>query len=134
DLDLPAQAAGLHRPLRLVAKILLAEPGPVCEHAAEAQGAVRIRLPAAYARSVDCGLREDRDPRRGAAADHEGERPPAVWAVNLQGSRGSSSIDLTSRALGNQSPMEHWDPIAHSVNGPINPQLQIAHCKCRLRR
>ena len=35
---------------------------PVCEHAAQAQGAVRLRLPAADARSLAGRLREDRHP------------------------------------------------------------------------
>ena len=50
DLDLPAQADGLHRPLGLVAEVLLADARPVREHAAEAQGAVRVGLSAASRR------------------------------------------------------------------------------------
>ena len=71
DLDLPAQADGLHRSVRLVAEVLLADAGAVREHAAQAQGAVRIGLPADHAGSVAGRLREDGDPRRGAAAHPE---------------------------------------------------------------
>ena len=35
DLGLPAQADGLHRSVRLVAEVLLADAGPVREHAAQ---------------------------------------------------------------------------------------------------
>ena len=37
DLGLPAQAEGLHRSLRLVAEVLLADAGPVREHPAQAK-------------------------------------------------------------------------------------------------
>ena len=52
DLGVPAQAAGLHRPVGLVAEVLLADADPVREHAAEAQGAVRLGLPADHARTA----------------------------------------------------------------------------------
>ena len=58
----------------LVAEVLLADADPVRQHAAEAQGAVRVRLPAADAGPLDGRLREDRDQGRGAAAHPEGER------------------------------------------------------------
>jgi predicted TIM-barrel fold metal-dependent hydrolase len=44
DLRLPAQAAGLHRSVRLVAEVLFADAGAVRQLAAQAQSAVRIRL------------------------------------------------------------------------------------------
>ena len=47
DLDLPPQAAGLHRSVWLVAEVLLADAGAVREHAAQAEGDVRLGLPAA---------------------------------------------------------------------------------------
>ena len=47
-----AQAAGLHRPLRLVAEVLPADPGAVREHAAQGQDPVRLRLPGDHARSA----------------------------------------------------------------------------------
>ena len=78
DLDLPAQAAGLHRLVRVVTKILLGDAHPVRELAAEAQGAVRIRLPAAHARQMAGGLREDRHQGRSAAAHPQGECRKAV--------------------------------------------------------
>ena len=52
DLDLPAQADGLHRPLGLVAEVLLADARAVREHAAQAQGAVRLGLSAASRRTA----------------------------------------------------------------------------------
>ena len=45
DLDRHAQAAGVHRPLRLVAEVLPAAARAVRQHAALAAGAVRLRLP-----------------------------------------------------------------------------------------
>ena len=47
---------------------------PLHQHPAQGQDAVRLRLPADHARPLAGGLREARDPRRGAAARAEGER------------------------------------------------------------
>ena len=60
DLDLPAQADGLHRSVRMVAEVFLADAGPVREHAAEAQGALRLGLSVHHAGSLAGGFREDR--------------------------------------------------------------------------
>ena len=78
--DLSAQAGGLHRLVWLVAEVLLADADSVRQHAAEAQSAVRLRLPAAHARSVDGGLPADCDSRRSASADPEAECDEAVWS------------------------------------------------------
>ena len=48
-----AQGQRLHRPVRLVAEVLPAAAGPGRQHAAEAQGDVRLGLPAAAPRPVD---------------------------------------------------------------------------------
>ncbi len=47
-----AQAAGLHRPLGLVAEVLPADPRAVRQHAAQGQDPVRLRLPGDGARSA----------------------------------------------------------------------------------
>ena len=51
---------GLHRPVRLVAEVFPTDARAVREHAAQAQGAVRLRLPGDHARALDGGLREAR--------------------------------------------------------------------------
>ena len=51
---------------------------PVREHAAAREGAVRLRLPADHARPLARRLRAGAVPRRGAAADPEGERGAAA--------------------------------------------------------
>ena len=50
------------------------------EHAAEEEDAVRLRLPAHHARSMDGRFRRDRHSRRGAAAHLERERRAPVLA------------------------------------------------------
>ena len=60
-LDLPAQAHRVHRPVGMVAEVLPADPGAAREHAAQAQGALRFRLPVDHAGPVAEGLRADRD-------------------------------------------------------------------------
>ena len=77
-LDRAAQAAGLHRPVRMVAEVLPAAARPPREHAAARAGAVRQRLPVHHARPLARRLRHARDQAGGATADPEGERhPPA---------------------------------------------------------
>src|SRR5690349_2228164 len=73
DLDLHAQAAGLHRPLRLVSEILLANARAVLEYAVEEKSALRFRLSIDYARSLDGGFRERRLQAGSAPAHLEGE-------------------------------------------------------------
>ena len=71
------KAERLHRPVRLVAEVLPAAAGAVRQHAAQGQGAVRLRLPAAHARPLARRLRRSSTiKRRGAAADPQGERRP----------------------------------------------------------
>ena len=69
-----AQAAGLHRPVRLVAEVLPAAAGPARQHAAARARAVRHRLPVDHPRPLAGRLREARHQAGGAAADPEGER------------------------------------------------------------
>ena len=76
DLGRHAQGQRLHRPVRLVAQVLPAAAGQGRQRAAQAQGAVRLGLPAAPARALDRRLRAARHQARGQAADHEGERDP----------------------------------------------------------
>ena len=57
DLDRAAQAAGLHRPVRMVAEVLPAAARPPREHAAARARPVRQRLPVHHARSLARGLR-----------------------------------------------------------------------------
>ena len=56
---------------------------PVRELAAEAQGAVRVRLPVADPGSLDGRLRHDRHQGRGSAADPARERDQAVRTVDV---------------------------------------------------
>ena len=74
DFGVPAQAAGLHRSIRMVAEVFLAHPDSVREYAAEEEDAVRVRLSADHAGPLDGGFRGHRDPRRSAAAHLEGKR------------------------------------------------------------
>ena len=76
-VDRHPQAAGLHRPVRLVAE---ASACAVRGQPAAGQGAVRHRFPGYDARAMDQRLREPEHQARGPAADHEGERGPAVRA------------------------------------------------------
>ena len=80
DLGRAAQAAGLHRPLRLVAEVLPAATRPPREHAAARSGAVRHRLPVHHPRPLARRLRQARHQARGAAADPEAERDPPARA------------------------------------------------------
>ena len=73
-LRLSPQAPGLHRPLGLVPEVFSAHPGPVREHASQAQGALRIGLSLSHPGSMDGRFREDRDPRGCATPDPQGER------------------------------------------------------------
>src|SRR5690606_22933358 len=93
-VDVPAQGAGVSRPLRLVAEVLPAAARALREHAAEAQGAVRLGLPADHARQMAGGFPAGRFPRRGSAADPEGERDRALQAAQ----RGLSRLARTARA------------------------------------
>ena len=70
----------LHRSVRVVAEVLLADAGAVREHAAQAQGAVRVGLPVDHAGSLAGGLREDRHQGRSPAVDPQRERRAVVWA------------------------------------------------------
>ena len=72
------QAAGVHRPVGLVAEVLPAQPRPVREHVAAGQGPVRLRLPADHARPLVARLRHARDQARGEAEDPEDQRGPAA--------------------------------------------------------
>ena len=76
-LDRTAQAAGLHRPLRVVAEVLSAAARPLREHAAAEPGALRHRLPVHHSRALARRLRPAGHPARGAPADPEGERRSA---------------------------------------------------------
>ena len=55
--DRRAQAERVHRSQRLGAEVLPGEPDPVHEHAAEAQDAVRLRLPADHSGPLAVGVR-----------------------------------------------------------------------------
>ena len=57
DLGRAAQAAGLHRPVGLVAEVLPAAARPAREHAAARPRALRHRLPVHHARALARGLR-----------------------------------------------------------------------------
>ena len=73
DLGRDAQAARLHRPLRVVAEVLPAQTRPVRQHAAAGQGAVRQRLPVHHARPLDRRLRDAR---------HQAEVRPLILKEN----------------------------------------------------
>ena len=75
-----AQAAGLHRPLGLVAEVLPAATRPPRQHAAARARAVRHRLPVHHARPLAGRLRQARHQAGGATADPEGERHAAARA------------------------------------------------------
>ena len=70
------QAAGLHRPVRLVAEVLPAAARAVRQHPAAGQGPVRLRLPADHPRPLAGRLRRAADQARGAAEDPQGATPP----------------------------------------------------------
>ena len=78
-----AQAAGLHRPLGLVAEVLSAAARAIREHAAQAQSAVRHRLPADHAGALARRFREDRHSRRRPAADSQAQRHRPAQARRL---------------------------------------------------
>ena len=67
DLGRAPQAAGVHRPLRLVAEVLPAATRPLREHAAPGPRAVRFGLPDDHARSLARRLRGGRVQGRGAS-------------------------------------------------------------------
>ncbi len=73
DLHLPAQAAGLHRSIRMVAEILFAHPGAIRQYAAETQSPVWFRLSPDYSRPLVIGFRQNRHPGRGTSLDFERE-------------------------------------------------------------
>ena len=73
-----AQAAGLHRLVRLVAEVLPAAARAVRQHPAAGQGAVRLGLPAADPGPLAGRLRQAADQGRGPPEDPQGERGPAA--------------------------------------------------------
>ena len=75
------QAAGLYRPLRLVAEVFPADPGPVCKYATEGQDSLRLGLPGAIPGKVGRGVRQAADQAGSAAEDHEGERGATFAAL-----------------------------------------------------
>ena len=81
DLGCAAQAAGLHRPVRLVAQVLPAAARPLREHAAAGSRSVRLRLPDDHARPLALRLRAGRLQGRRPAADPEGQRGPSPRIV-----------------------------------------------------
>ena len=68
----------------------------------QAQGAVRLGLPAAAPRAVDRRLRAARHQARGQAADHEGERDPGAGAAGEERGpgllAGAPAADLPAEA------------------------------------
>src|SRR6202011_3536468 len=73
-----AQTAGPYRPVGMVPEVFFANAGSICEHAAEAQDAFRLRLPSHPAGPMARRFREDRHSRGSSAAYPERERrPPA---------------------------------------------------------
>src|SRR4029453_2234665 len=103
DLDLPAQADGLHRPFGMVPEVFRTDAGSVRELAAEAKGAVRIRLPVDHTGSLACRLREDWNQGRGPAADPEGE---CRAVVRIAG----EAFRLKAEATGGLSSTSSWLP------------------------
>src|SRR5439155_9169282 len=77
------QAAGLHRPLRLVAQVLPAPARSIRQHAAQGEGALRDRPPHDHRRPLAGRLREGSVPGRGQAAAPEGERGAAAEVEGL---------------------------------------------------
>ena len=75
------QAPGLHRPVRLVAEVLPADPHPVREHAAQAQDALRHGLPGAHPGALDGRPGEDRrSATRSSPASSRTTRPSSsAW-------------------------------------------------------
>ena len=64
----------LHRSVGLVAEVLPAATGAVRQHVAEAQGALRLRLPGHHPGSLARRLRGARHQAGGTAADPQGQR------------------------------------------------------------
>ncbi|GAA3412076.1 amidohydrolase family protein [Streptosporangium vulgare] len=102
-----AQAVRLHRPVRMVAEVLPPAARPVRQHAAEGQGALRVRLPDDHAGPVARRLRRPRHQTRGPPEDPQGQRRPPARAhllisgkvltsvtnvPNLRASKRSSSL------------------------------------------
>src|SRR5207244_5072819 len=79
-----AQGERLHRPLRLVAEVLLALPDPVLQHAAAGQGTVWLRLSGDQPGALAQGLRGGPLPRRSAPEDHDREREETARAGRLK--------------------------------------------------
>jgi hypothetical protein len=96
-VGVPAQAERLHRPVGLVAEVFPAAADPLCEHAAQAQDAVRHRLSADHAGTLGQGLRRGGLPSGSEAADPERERDPGS-RPRLSAHRPSRRQDL-HRAL-----------------------------------
>src|SRR5262249_12712952 len=82
-VDLLAQASGLHRSIRVVAKILSAATDSVREHAAEEEGPIRHGLSADHARPMARRLRKDRYPPRGSPPDTQRNRDRSAQTPRL---------------------------------------------------
>ena len=98
--DRGAQAAGLHRPLRMVAEVLPAAARPPREHAAARARAVRQRLPVHHSRPLARRLRGPGHQARGAAADPEAERHPPARAGGQRERQASRRRLRRQRLLG----------------------------------
>ena len=87
------QAQRLYRSFRLVAEILPADPGALCQFTVEGKGAVRIGLAGDHTRSVAQRLRQARHQDRGAAVDPEGKcQAPAGHLSQAGSSCGSGAL------------------------------------------
>ena len=86
DRGRPAQGERLHRPVRLVAAVLPASAGACRQRAAQAQGALRLRLPGANAGALAARLCRRSIQRRGPAEDSDRKCPPTADSLNLDGS------------------------------------------------
>src|SRR5690606_15969795 len=71
------QAQRVHRPVRLVAEVLPADPGAVRADAAQVEGTLRHRLPRAHAGEVADRVRQARLRRRRTPPDPQGQRGEA---------------------------------------------------------
>ena len=95
------QAAGLHRPVRLVAEVLPAAAGPVRQHAAAGQGAVRLRLPAADPGPLAGRLRRSCRSRTRSARRSSRRTPPGCSACSRPSPRPSRERSrCATKALG----------------------------------
>jgi len=82
------QAQRLHRPVRLVAEVFPADPDPVRQHAAQAEGAVRLGLAGNHAGPVACRFPEDQHPGRGSPPHPETKRGEASWPLSRRANQG----------------------------------------------